>query len=94
MSDLFAPYRDQLYTELVTKQDSRLRRLLATGVDMHRISYVRNANCDECHGTGMTVETHPRGDNYEVVLTECRTCPGLCVDGKSVHGRPSGDAPR
>jgi hypothetical protein len=75
----------QLLTDYAGAIETRLQRLLESGIARERISMITMATCAECHGAGCSVAHDLVGATYKAVYRECSTCPGLCVDGAAVR---------
>jgi hypothetical protein len=76
---------DEALTGYQQGLDKRMRELLDAGIALERISIVSLDSCEACRGHGVVVTTEHAAASYIVTVTECPTCPGICIDGKSMR---------
>lgn len=82
-----AEYAAQLLREFAGKREATLQRLLGSGIEIEQVSLVYRADCLECEGWGVVLEHEHAGAAYTAWVRECRTCPGICVDGVPITPR-------
>lgn len=71
----------ELEREFRLRQEERLQRLVAAGVDIARLRQVTRADCPHCHGSGRVLTLLP---GKIMQLREC-SCLELQLDGQKLE---------